>query len=191
MSEYLQMSPTIDVRNTDELRWWAKEINVSEDQLRGAVSRVGNSADAVREALRASDSVTPTPVPKGEGFVSPLTKKEGFASAVPERKGIGSAQSGDTAAPGNGKSQFDRMDERALLPNRGLIDAGAAMPYGEAAARDASRRRNQLMKRALTGAVSVSLIAALAILSRNLMRRNSARALTHGRLGAAFRQWFS
>src|SRR5688572_26442083 len=46
--------PTIDVRNKPELQWWARELNVSEDQLRGLISRVGNSAGAVRGVLKAS-----------------------------------------------------------------------------------------------------------------------------------------
>lgn len=47
---------SIDVRNEDELRWWANELGVSDDQVRGAVSAVGDSADAVRAFLRRSAS---------------------------------------------------------------------------------------------------------------------------------------
>ena len=47
-------APTINVRNQDELRWWAKELHVSEDQLRGAISNVGSSSDAVAQFLKAS-----------------------------------------------------------------------------------------------------------------------------------------
>ena len=41
--------------NTDqehEVRYWTKELGVSEEQLRQAVQRVGSSADKVREHLR-------------------------------------------------------------------------------------------------------------------------------------------
>jgi hypothetical protein len=40
--------------NTDqehEVRYWTKELGVSEEQLRQAVQRVGSSADKVREHL--------------------------------------------------------------------------------------------------------------------------------------------
>ena len=65
--------PTIDVRNRQELQWWAKELNVSEDQLRGAISRVGSSADAVREVLKTSRVETdeaPVQAPRGEAATS-------------------------------------------------------------------------------------------------------------------------
>jgi hypothetical protein len=35
-----------------EVRYWAQEFSVSEEQLRQAVQRVGSSADKVREHLR-------------------------------------------------------------------------------------------------------------------------------------------
>ena len=35
-----------------EVRYWTEKFNVSEDELRRAVERVGNSAQAVEEALR-------------------------------------------------------------------------------------------------------------------------------------------
>lgn len=35
-----------------EVAYWTKELNVSEDRLREVVGRVGNSAEAVRDALR-------------------------------------------------------------------------------------------------------------------------------------------
>lgn len=41
--------------NTDqdyEVRYWTRELNVSEEELRRAVRSVGNSADKVREHLR-------------------------------------------------------------------------------------------------------------------------------------------
>ena len=57
--------PTINISNPDELRWWAKELGVSEDQVRGAVSRVGNSAQAVKEALKQSSAPTGSPASGG------------------------------------------------------------------------------------------------------------------------------
>ena len=47
---------SINVRDEDELRWWAKELGATEDELRGAVSSVGDSPDAVRKHLRKSAS---------------------------------------------------------------------------------------------------------------------------------------
>ena len=35
-----------------EVRYWTDALGVTEDRLREIVGRVGNSADAVREALR-------------------------------------------------------------------------------------------------------------------------------------------
>ncbi len=35
-----------------EVRYWTEALGVSEQQLRDVVGRVGNSADAVRAALR-------------------------------------------------------------------------------------------------------------------------------------------
>jgi hypothetical protein len=35
-----------------EVRYWAQEFGVTEEQLRDAVQRVGSSADKVREHLR-------------------------------------------------------------------------------------------------------------------------------------------
>jgi hypothetical protein len=56
MTEELQGNPPskINIRDEDELRWWAKELGVTEDKLRGAVSHVGDSADAVRKFLEES-----------------------------------------------------------------------------------------------------------------------------------------
>jgi hypothetical protein len=36
-----------------EIRDWTKSLNVTEEQLRDAVGKVGNSADKVREYLKA------------------------------------------------------------------------------------------------------------------------------------------
>ncbi|CAB3894237.1 DUF3606 domain-containing protein [Achromobacter mucicolens] len=41
----------INVNEAHELRYWTKELNVSEDQLREAVQTVGVSAAAVRSHL--------------------------------------------------------------------------------------------------------------------------------------------
>jgi hypothetical protein len=41
--------------NTDqdhEVRYWTRELGVTEDELRQVVQRVGSSADSVREHLR-------------------------------------------------------------------------------------------------------------------------------------------
>ena len=43
---------SINVRNEDELRWSATELGVTDDQVRGAVSNVGDSPDAVRAFLQ-------------------------------------------------------------------------------------------------------------------------------------------
>jgi hypothetical protein len=76
--------PTIDVRNRQELQWWAKELNVSEDQLRGAISRVGSSADAVREVLKTSRVDTaeaPVQAPRGEAATSAGTSRSRDAAS--------------------------------------------------------------------------------------------------------------
>ncbi|WP_063589406.1 DUF3606 domain-containing protein [Achromobacter ruhlandii] len=41
----------INVNEAHELRYWTRELNVSEEQLRKAVQAVGVSATAVREHL--------------------------------------------------------------------------------------------------------------------------------------------
>ena len=80
--------PTIDVRNRQELQWWAKELNVSEDQLRGAISRVGSSADAVRDVLKTSRVETdeaPVQAPRGEAATSagPSPGRDAASRAAP------------------------------------------------------------------------------------------------------------
>ena len=42
----------IDVNDSDEMRNWTKSLGVTEEQLREAVTRVGTSAEKVREHLR-------------------------------------------------------------------------------------------------------------------------------------------
>jgi hypothetical protein len=42
----------INTNQDHEVRYWTKELGVSEEQLRQAVQRVGSSADKVREHLR-------------------------------------------------------------------------------------------------------------------------------------------
>lgn len=42
----------INVNEAHELRYWTRELGVSEEQLRAAVKAVGVSAAAVRAALR-------------------------------------------------------------------------------------------------------------------------------------------
>lgn len=42
----------INTGQEHEVRYWTKELGVSEEQLRQAVQRVGSSADQVREHLR-------------------------------------------------------------------------------------------------------------------------------------------
>ena len=42
----------INVNEEWERRYWTKELGVSEEQLRAAVSAAGNSVDAVRAHLR-------------------------------------------------------------------------------------------------------------------------------------------
>jgi hypothetical protein len=44
----------INVNEDWELRYWTKELGVTEQQLRDAVRRVGPSAEAVRNALKAA-----------------------------------------------------------------------------------------------------------------------------------------
>lgn len=41
----------INVNEAHELRYWTETLNVSEEQLRSAVSEVGVSAEAVRQFL--------------------------------------------------------------------------------------------------------------------------------------------
>ncbi|MDG9971310.1 DUF3606 domain-containing protein [Achromobacter mucicolens] len=43
----------INVNESHELRYWTKELGVTEDQLRAAVQAVGVSAAAVRKHLAA------------------------------------------------------------------------------------------------------------------------------------------
>jgi len=41
----------INVDESWEMRYWTKELGVTEDQLRSAVKTAGTSAEAVRKAL--------------------------------------------------------------------------------------------------------------------------------------------
>ena len=41
----------INVNEDYEVRWWTKELGVSEEQLRAAVAQAGVMADAVRAQL--------------------------------------------------------------------------------------------------------------------------------------------
>ena len=43
----------IDVSDDHELRNWAQSLHVTPEQIRDAVTRVGTSAEKVREHLRA------------------------------------------------------------------------------------------------------------------------------------------
>lgn len=58
MSQNLHGQPPakVDLTNEDEVRWWAKELETSEDHVRGAVSQVGNSPEAVRQFLKGGTS---------------------------------------------------------------------------------------------------------------------------------------
>jgi hypothetical protein len=42
----------INLHEDYELRYWTKQLGVSEERLRAAVAAAGSSADAVREHLR-------------------------------------------------------------------------------------------------------------------------------------------
>jgi hypothetical protein len=42
----------IDVNDPNELRHWSSSLGVTPEQLKDAVSRVGTSAEKVRESLR-------------------------------------------------------------------------------------------------------------------------------------------
>jgi hypothetical protein len=41
----------INVHKPSEAKYWAHELGISQDQLRGLVEKVGNSATAVRKKL--------------------------------------------------------------------------------------------------------------------------------------------
>ena len=45
----------IDVDDPREVQWWSKRFGCSEDQLRRAVSEVGNSAAKVEQLLDGKD----------------------------------------------------------------------------------------------------------------------------------------
>jgi hypothetical protein len=45
----------INTEQDYEMRYWTRELNVSEDELRRAVQSVGSSADKVREHLRQAN----------------------------------------------------------------------------------------------------------------------------------------
>jgi hypothetical protein len=47
-----QDSSRINTNQDYEVRYWAQELNTSEEELRRAVQTVGSSADKVREHLR-------------------------------------------------------------------------------------------------------------------------------------------
>ena len=42
----------INTNQDHEVRYWTKELGISEEQLRQAVQRVGSSADKVRDHLQ-------------------------------------------------------------------------------------------------------------------------------------------
>ncbi|HYD18110.1 MAG TPA: DUF3606 domain-containing protein [Patescibacteria group bacterium] len=42
----------ISLQEDYEVRYWTKELGVSEEELRQLVAKVGNSTDAVRQSLR-------------------------------------------------------------------------------------------------------------------------------------------
>ena len=42
----------INTNQDHEVRYWTKELGISEEQLRQAVQRVGSSADRVRDHLQ-------------------------------------------------------------------------------------------------------------------------------------------
>jgi hypothetical protein len=50
----------IDVNEDWELRYWAKELSASADEIRNAVHAVGTSTDKVREYLRGRKQERPT-----------------------------------------------------------------------------------------------------------------------------------
>jgi hypothetical protein len=45
-------SKRIDVNDPDEVRHWTRSLGVTAEELKAAVSRVGTSAEKVRESLR-------------------------------------------------------------------------------------------------------------------------------------------
>ena len=44
----------IDINDDNEVRNWSKSLNVTPDQLKAAVSKVGTSAATVRDYLRGT-----------------------------------------------------------------------------------------------------------------------------------------
>ena len=44
----------IDVNDPNEVRHWSQSLGVTPEELKAAVSRVGTSAEKVRESLRES-----------------------------------------------------------------------------------------------------------------------------------------
>ena len=56
MTDELKGQPPsrINIDNEPELMWWAKELGATEAKIRGAVTAVGASPDAVRKFLRES-----------------------------------------------------------------------------------------------------------------------------------------
>lgn len=47
----------IDLNDPREVSWWRKQFGCSEDQLRQAVEKVGNSAAKVEQLLDGSDII--------------------------------------------------------------------------------------------------------------------------------------
>jgi hypothetical protein len=47
----------IDLNDPREVSWWRKQFDCSEEQLRGAVGQVGNSAAKVEQVLDGKDIV--------------------------------------------------------------------------------------------------------------------------------------
>jgi hypothetical protein len=48
----------IDMEDPREVHWWSKQFGCSQDQLRSAVSRVGNSAAKVEQLLDGKEIVS-------------------------------------------------------------------------------------------------------------------------------------
>jgi hypothetical protein len=53
----------INVHDRCEAKYWAHELGISKDQLRGLVNKVGNSATAVRKELETNE---PPPILVGQ-----------------------------------------------------------------------------------------------------------------------------
>ncbi len=49
-------SETIKLDSEDAIRYWTRELNVTEEQLRTAVGQVGDDADAVRQHIAGGNA---------------------------------------------------------------------------------------------------------------------------------------